>query len=103
MQQKPRKTSGACLSEEALEEGPGQHVPGNGVSDGSEDPVQLPQRGFAVSLLAGDAVNQLLGETLLAHQAPRAEPAQGHLHCGYVMVLLRHYPVVFAPHFWYLQ
>ena len=30
------------LSEEALEEGSGQHVPGNGVCDGGEDPVELP-------------------------------------------------------------
>ncbi len=69
----------ACLSEEALEEGSGQHVPGNGVSDGREDPVELSQGSFAVCLLARDAVNQLLGQPLLPHETAGAEPAQGHL------------------------
>ena len=58
-----------CLSEEALEEGSGQHVPRNGIRDGSEDPVELSQGGFAVRLLARDAVNELLGEPLLPHEA----------------------------------
>ena len=68
------------LPEQALEERAGQHVPGNGVGDGGEDPVQLAQRRLAVSLLAGDAVDQLLGQALVPQQAARAEPAQRHLH-----------------------
>lgn len=69
-----------CLSEESLEEGSRQHVPGNGISDGGEDPVQLSQRGLAVSLLARNAVNKLLGQSLLLHQAAGTEPTKSDLH-----------------------
>ena len=59
----------ACLSEEALEEGAGQHVPGNGVCDGREDPVQLSKRRLAVCLLARDAVNGTMPEQELDNHA----------------------------------
>ena len=62
-------TSCTCLSKEALEERSGQHVPGNGIGDSSEDPIELPQRSLSVSLLARDAVNELFGQPLLPHQA----------------------------------
>ena len=67
------------LPEQALEEAARQHVPGDGVGDGGEDPVELAQGSFSISLLAGDAVDELLGQPLRAQQAARAEPAQRHL------------------------
>ena len=69
----------ADLTEQLLEQGPGQGVPGDGVSDGREDPVELPQGGLAVRLLAGDAVDQVPSQPLAAEQALGTEPAQGHL------------------------
>ena len=68
-----------CLPKKALEEGARQHVPGNGVSDGGENPVELPQRCLPVCLLAWDAVNQLLCQPLLPHQTSLAEPPQSNL------------------------
>lgn len=59
----------ACLSKQALKQGSGQHVPGNRVCDGGEDPVQLSKRCLAVCLLARDAVNELLSQPLLPHEA----------------------------------
>lgn len=67
------------LSEQPLEQRSRQHVPGYRVGDGGEDPVQLAQRGLAIRLLARDAIDEFLGDALVAEQAPRAKPAQGHL------------------------
>jgi hypothetical protein len=39
-------------AEELLEQGAWQHIPGDGVGDGGEDPVELTQRGLAVRLWA---------------------------------------------------
>lgn len=50
------------LSEQFLEECPGQAVPGNGVCDCCEYPVQFTQRCLAVSLTARDPIYQLLGD-----------------------------------------
>ena len=70
---------GKHLAEEALEEGSRQQVPGDGVCDSSEDPVELAQGGLPIGLLARDAIHQLLGQALRAHQAAAAKPPQCHL------------------------
>ncbi len=48
------------LSEEALEEAARQHVPGDAVCDGGEDPVELAQGRLPVRLLPGYPVYELL-------------------------------------------
>lgn len=62
-----------------MEEGPGEAVPRDGVGDGSEYPVQLSQWRFAVGLLAGNAVDELLVQALRPQQASAGEPSQRHL------------------------
>lgn len=52
------------LAEEALEEGPREDVPSNGVRDRGEHPVELPQRRLSVRLLPRDALNQVLIDAL---------------------------------------
>ena len=69
-------------SEQLLEERLGQHVPRDGVRDGRKDPVELPEGRLALRLAAGDAVNELLGDAVLAQQAAGAEPAQSNLKGG---------------------
>lgn len=83
-QERPRAPTRNCaarphLSEEALEEAAGQHVPGDAVGDGGEDPVELPQGRLPVRLLPGDPVYELLRQPLRLQQRPRAEPPQGDL------------------------
>ena len=73
------RKQGEHLPEEALKEGPRQQVPGNGVGDSCEDPVELAQGGFAVGLLARNPVDVLPGQALLPHQAAGKEPPQRHL------------------------
>mmetsp|Transcript_26849 Transcript_26849/g.63729 ORF Transcript_26849/g.63729 Transcript_26849/m.63729 type:complete len:470 (+) Transcript_26849:3155-4564(+) len=64
------------LSEELLEERPREHVPGDGVGNGGEDPVELPEECFPVCLLPGDAVDLVLREALVLQERPRAEPPE---------------------------
>ena len=66
-------------SEQLLEERAREHVPRDGVGDGGEDPVELPQGGLSVRLPPRDAVNELLSQAVVAQQAAAAEPAQSHL------------------------
>lgn len=67
------------LSKEALEQAAGQHVPGDGVSDGGVYPIEFPKRRLAVSLLPGDPIYELLCQALCLQQGARAEPPQRYL------------------------
>lgn len=71
---------GLHLAEESLEEGPGKDIPCNCVGDGREDPVELPHRSLAVSLLAGYSVHQLFGEALTFQVRPGTETMERSLH-----------------------
>ena len=50
------------LAEELLEEVAVEHVPGDGVRDGGEDPVELAHHGAPVGDLAGYALEHVEGE-----------------------------------------
>mmetsp|Transcript_9983 Transcript_9983/g.37715 ORF Transcript_9983/g.37715 Transcript_9983/m.37715 type:complete len:424 (+) Transcript_9983:5891-7162(+) len=67
------------LSEEPLEERAGQGVPGDGVRDGGEDPVQLPKRCLPVVQPPRDLVNEVLGDACHAHLIRLHESAKRHL------------------------
>mmetsp|Transcript_21798 Transcript_21798/g.47157 ORF Transcript_21798/g.47157 Transcript_21798/m.47157 type:complete len:110 (+) Transcript_21798:336-665(+) len=45
------------LAEQPLKQWTRQHVPGNGVGNGGEDPIQLPQRSLPIVDLAGDGID----------------------------------------------
>lgn len=51
----------------------GQYVPGDGVGDGREDPVELPQGRLAVVLAPRDLVDHIRVKNVLQQRA-RAEP-----------------------------
>ena len=72
------------MSEQLLEGVSRKGVPGNGVRDGREDPVEFPQHGSPVSELAGDFL-QLVESDLrseVAEVVPHDEPPERHLDGG---------------------
>lgn len=76
-----RLGSATDLAEEPLEQIPRQTVPGDGVRDGGEDPVELAEHRASVVQLAGNLVDQF--QRHLGHQPRRVlqhEPAERNLY-----------------------